>query len=353
MKKVIGSCLLLFLLSTIFYTSTARAVKIWGAIALTGGGSGALDAIDGNSLTAGDVAMTVVTATSIAYWYIVIDDSAAENSPSVIRPDTNPGSHSWHLVSLQAAGYTSTSSTTPTLLFCDIDAPGTDKEIVKLIGAYIDGADGAENGALTLYAHEAGTSTAYLELDGKNIRIEFKKPVLCESTLIVPIWEDSATMATGGLLGLSRNHDALSVYDTDGGEVTGEVNISTITHRVWTFDPKAICDGTIDRLFLMTIGDEAPHGIIIDEWKLSFEADPTTELDLDLKRADAYIGVANAAVVDVLDTTAGVSSEDTDANINAGAAVANTKVLYLEFGTAYTETGHQVIFELWYHTEED
>jgi len=65
------------------------------------------------------------------------------------------------------------------------------------------------------------------------------------------------------------------------------------------------------------ICDEHRHqrtfGIHILAWKVSFEADPTTEVDLDLKRADAFIGVANSAVMDVLDTTAGVSSESTAA----------------------------------------
>jgi len=114
-----------------------------------------------------------------------------------------------------------------------------------------------------------------------------------------------------------------------------------------TFDPKAVCDGAIDRLFLGTIGADFPLGFVATAWKKSFEADPTTESDMDLKFADAFIGVANSAVMDVLDTTAGVSSESTPANINAGATVANGKVLYLEFGTAYTEANHQCIFELW------
>lgn len=114
-----------------------------------------------------------------------------------------------------------------------------------------------------------------------------------------------------------------------------------------TFDPKAVCDGTFDGLFLRTVGDDAPNGLVITAWKLSFEADPTTEIDLDLMRADAFIGRANSAVMDVLDTTAGASSESTAANINSGAAVANGKVIYLAFGTAYTEANHQCIFELW------
>lgn len=114
----------------------------------------------------------------------------------------------------------------------------------------------------------------------------------------------------------------------------------------WTFDPKAVCDGDVDRLFLMSA--HGGNGIKIKAWKISFQADPTTELDLDLKRADAWIGVANAAVMDVLDTTSGVASESNEANINSDTVVAEGKVIYLEFGTAYTATGQQVIFEMWY-----
>jgi hypothetical protein len=119
-----------------------------------------------------------------------------------------------------------------------------------------------------------------------------------------------------------------------------------IIHKSWNFDPDEICDGAADRLFLMTVDDNA---VMVDKWKLSFEANPATEADIDLKRADAFIGVASSAVMDVLDTTAGVSSESTSANINGGVSVANGKVMYLEFGTAYTETTHQIIFEMWYH----
>lgn len=120
-----------------------------------------------------------------------------------------------------------------------------------------------------------------------------------------------------------------------------------LKHFPFSFNPKAVCDGTIDRLFLMTVGPEFPNGLKITRWNVSFDADPTTEADLDFKRADAFIGVANAAVVDVLDTAAGVSSETTAANINSDAAVANGKVLYLEFGTAYTADNLQIIFEFW------
>ena len=126
-------------------------------------------------------------------------------------------------------------------------------------------------------------------------------------------------------------------------DLNGEYELKQMT---WSFDPKAVCDGAVDRLFLMTVNN--PDGIVVKKWTVSFEADPTTEADLDLKRADAFIGVANAAVMDVLDTTSGASSESTPGNINSGNAVADTKVMYLEFGTAYTETTHQIIFQMWY-----
>ena len=154
---------------------------------------------------------------------------------------------------------------------------------------------------------------------------------------------------SAGQIALNTTDKQLSVHNG-----TKEVAIPLIHTKSWSFDPDAVCDGAVDRLFLMTVASTwAPEGITITGWRVSFEADPTTEADLDLKFADAFIGVANATVMDVLDTTAGVSSETSAANINGGAAVAVGKVLYLEFGTAYTETTHQIIFEMDYEVEED
>lgn len=169
----------------------------------------------------------------------------------------------------------------------------------------------------------------------------------------IPNGTADATLSTAGDMHLNTTDEQLSFHSAADGEISGEVALPLIQHRAWSFDPDAVCDGAVDRLFLMTVGDQAPEGIKIVEWKVSFEADPTTEADLDLKYADAFIGVANSAVIDVLDTTAGVSSEDTNANINSGNAIANGKVLYLEFGTAYTESNHQIIFEMWFYMEED
>ena len=63
---------------------------------LTGGTATALDSVDGNSLLDKDRAFVLYN--SVAYIYELDDDSgAAENSPHVIAPDTNPGNKRWIL----------------------------------------------------------------------------------------------------------------------------------------------------------------------------------------------------------------------------------------------------------------
>ena len=63
---------------------------------LIGGVAGSVDNIDGADLAAGDT-IQCINSDGI-YHYVNIQDSATENSPYVIRPDTNPGTNSWHLV---------------------------------------------------------------------------------------------------------------------------------------------------------------------------------------------------------------------------------------------------------------
>ena len=75
------------------------ANKIYGFIALTGGGTGALDRaeIDGDDLVDKDIAIGVVTDTMYAY-ILDADSAAAESSPDVIAPDTNAGDKRWLLI---------------------------------------------------------------------------------------------------------------------------------------------------------------------------------------------------------------------------------------------------------------
>ena len=74
--------------------------KFWPATSLTGGGFGALDKIDGDNLQDEDVAIvTTPGVTGVVYHYTLKADSgAAESSPDVIAPDSNPGTKRWILV---------------------------------------------------------------------------------------------------------------------------------------------------------------------------------------------------------------------------------------------------------------
>lgn len=73
--------------------------KGWYATSLIGGGADALDAIDGDDLTDKDVGYVAIVGTALFYQYTLDDDSgAAEDSPDVIAPDTNPGNKRWILL---------------------------------------------------------------------------------------------------------------------------------------------------------------------------------------------------------------------------------------------------------------
>ena len=141
-------------------------------------------------------------------------------------------------------------------------------------------------------------------------------------------------------------------FGSGGDEGDGEAAFSPILKGSIAIDPGAWYD-TDTQVFLTEIGDEAPNGIIIDEWKCSCDVDPDVEINANLKYADAWIGLANSAVIDAIDTTNGASSEDTDANINGGAVVANGKVIYIEFDADPEGTCVQMIFTMWWHVEED
>lgn len=173
--------------------------------------------------------------------------------------------------------------------------------------------------------------------------------VTITDVLEIPHANADVTADETGELFYDESDDQFVFYDANSGElVANEVALSPIKHIAVAVNPGPWYDYSTT-IFIMTIGDDAPSGIIIDEWKLSCDADPVDELDADLKYADAYIGLANATVIDALDTTSGVSSEDTDSNINGGSAIPNGKVMYLQFNADPKKDYNQLILEIWYH----
>ena len=162
-----------------------------------------------------------------------------------------------------------------------------------------------------------------------------------------------ATLTALGQVHIRGDEDRFSAHLGAGGEIAGEATKSFIEYVSVRFDPGAWYDSDAE-LFLFTVSSKKyPNGIIIDAWSVSCNLDPDVEIDADLRYADAWIGLANAADIDEIDTTNGASSEDTDANINGGVAVAAGKVIYIGFDADPEGTATQMIYEMWFHSEED
>lgn len=128
--------------------------RFYGATALTGGTEGALDSIDGNDLADKDFA--IANDQTTVYFYVLDDDSGlAENSPSVIAPDTNPGTKRWIL---QSARFDDI------VIVDDIVLVGDDVTVsgkLEIIGeAQIGDADGT-GANLTIYSDTAGDTVVF------------------------------------------------------------------------------------------------------------------------------------------------------------------------------------------------
>ena len=70
--------------------------NLYGAIALIGGGTGALDKLNGSILADKDGAV-VITELGTYIYFLDDDSGAAENSPFVISPDDNAENKRWLL----------------------------------------------------------------------------------------------------------------------------------------------------------------------------------------------------------------------------------------------------------------
>jgi hypothetical protein len=94
MKKVLIICVMIL---GLLVTQADAKQWVYPATSLTGGGTGALDAIDGQNLQEGDTAR-VTTSSGTWDYYLDADANLTESSPRVISPDTNAGTKRWILV---------------------------------------------------------------------------------------------------------------------------------------------------------------------------------------------------------------------------------------------------------------
>jgi hypothetical protein len=74
------------------------ALNTYRRTSLTGGGTGALDAIDGATLADNDLCIVMDTSGNCHIYRLSASSGASESSPSVISPDANAGTKRWILV---------------------------------------------------------------------------------------------------------------------------------------------------------------------------------------------------------------------------------------------------------------
>lgn len=130
-------------------------------------------------------------------------------------------------------------------------------------------------------------------------------------------------------------------HDLSGATVTGPARIKGT--KFYLDKTIALPNALYDSDTQWSLVVQTPAALTITSVKVSCDADPATELDWDLKFADAFIGLANATVIVAMDTTAGVatiSSGWTDNTVPA------SKCIYFEFGAdpiaAITQIGLQI-----------
>jgi hypothetical protein len=200
-------------------------------------------------------------------------------------------------------------------------------------------------------------SDTSLDADGTQKELPFselKSNLDSFSALEIP--NDAATdgaLANAGEIHMRHDEDRISYHFGATGEISGEATKSYLDIVSINIDPGTHYD-TDTQVFLFEVFAKVwPNGITVDYWEVNCNVDPDVEMDMDLKRASDWIGLGSAAVMDVLDTTNGVGSEDTDASINAGAVVAAGQVVYLEFGADPEGTCVQLNFTMIFHGEED
>jgi len=107
------------------------------------------------------------------------------------------------------------------------------------------------------------------------------------------------------------------------------------------FNPNSIYDKDTQVCFEPNL----PAAITITEVTISCDADPTTELDIDLKWADVFIGLVGATLIEPIDTTNGTTDIDSgfdDATVAAG------KCLYVEFAADPDSNITQAIVKIRY-----
>ena len=120
--------------------------------------------------------------------------------------------------------------------------------------------------------------------------------------------------------------DTANTWDFSAGTMTVPSRLKNLdNHFIFNlFNPNSLYD-TDTQICIKPI---LPATITITRVIITLDADPATELDIDLKFANAFIGMASATLIVAIDTTNGT----TDINTFNVANIPQNECLYVEFG---------------------
>lgn len=217
--------------------------KFWPAIDFIGGGTGALDAIDGDNLSDNDGGFVIDDGSEILAVYRLDGDSgAAESSPDVISPDSNAGTKRWILQIIRCAG----------VILSEDDTIGTS-------GLYITFDDSGNEAVLTGGDFNVGTNEI---VAGSVNRASGTLTLEIGGTAELSVATGIITVKDGGKLKTDKveAYDAAGVYLVeDGGlglHITDSTGLATFTGNVIIPDAGTIGSASItDALQIESDGD--------------------------------------------------------------------------------------------------
>jgi len=189
------------------------------------------------------------------------------------------------------------------------------------------------------------TSSGDLHIEPDNKLTVITGSLTVTGSVTVSYILEAATLTEGGVAVINATEGGAwtGTHDLTGATVSMPKRTSNderfFSFNVW--NPNAVYDTDTQICFEPNL----PAAITITEVTVTLDADPTTELDWDLKWADAFIGLGNAALIVAIDTTSGTTDVDSgfdDATVAAG------KCLYIEMAADPDSNIKQAIVKIRY-----
>lgn len=336
-----------------------RTSNFWNdRTALTGGAAGAVDNINGNLLTTGDVIRARIIEQVDSGTTDGTTASKLVQSGQNFQTTVTVGDVVYNTTDTTYTKVTAIDSDTTLSLADDIMVSGdaftiNSTKLYLYVATFGSQAENSPN----VIVPDTNPGDWNLELFYFSINGILQLSAIDQSggSITIPTTTSGDQSLTVGQIGIKTDEDLLVTHGGGSGEVQDEAGISLIQPLVARFYATAEYDNSSEHVIdLLRLGDAFPHGITITEWRIeNIDGDfATTQLNVDLicDTGNDWNDDAGTTVMDVLDTTSGSSTADTGFD---SATCANGATVYLRFGADPVDDNEPVRFELQYFVNED